>query len=217
MSHFARFNCLYPHHPVHVHFWIEDFREAPLTGKSFLVKPIHGKVSRQSMWGITVPIIGAVTPMHPAPAIVVTPPGGEPPNRVEADKHISYALTASSPAPVHDRACALDLVEFPPETLARDVLPTRRDASVWKQSEHGVALHWTARVKKQFGKNPDMDAFNRVSSMAQATSWVSPLDDFVSTPAGPSKLYLMCPPYHRIFDCVRKKIGKSGRKHFFNS
>ena len=43
------------------------------------------------MWGTTVPIIGAVTPMHPAPAIVVTPPGGKPPNRIEAEKHISYA------------------------------------------------------------------------------------------------------------------------------
>ena len=106
VSHFARFNCLYSHHPVHPRFWIEDFREAPRTGKPFLVKPIHGKVSRQSVWGLTVPVIGAVTPTHPAAAIVVTPPGGEPPNRVEAEKHISYALTASSVAPVQDRACA---------------------------------------------------------------------------------------------------------------
>ena len=29
VSHFARFNCLYSHHPVHPCFWIEDFREAP--------------------------------------------------------------------------------------------------------------------------------------------------------------------------------------------
>ena len=106
-SDFARVNCLYSHHPVHPRFWIEDFREAPRTGKPFLVKPIHGKVSRQSVCGITVPIIGVVTATHPAPAIVVTPPGGEPPNRVEAEKHISYALTASSVAPVQDRACAL--------------------------------------------------------------------------------------------------------------
>ena len=70
--------------------------------------------------------------MHPAPAIVVTPPGGEPPNRVVAKKHISYALTASCVAPVQDRACALELVEFAPETLARDALPTRRDGSMWK-------------------------------------------------------------------------------------
>ena len=40
--------------------------------------------------------------------------------------------------------------------------------------------------------------------MAQATRWVSSLEDFFSTPAGPSKLYWMCPPYHRFSDCVRK-------------
>ena len=204
VSHFARFNCLYSHHPVHPRFWIEDFREAPQTGKPFLVKPIHGKVSRQSVWGLTVPVIGSVTPTHPAPAIVVTPPGGEPPNRVEAEKHISYALTASSVAPVQDRACALDLVEFAPEALARDVLPTRRNGSMWTQSDYGLTPYWAARVKKQFGKNPDVDAFNRVAGMAQATRWVSPLEDFFSTPADPSKLYWMCPPYHRFSDCVRK-------------
>ena len=204
VSHFARFNCLYSHHPVHPRFWIEDFREAPRTGKPFLVKPIHGKVSRQSVWGITVPIIGAVTPVHPAPAIVVTPPGGEPPNRVEAEKHISYALTASSVAPVQDRSDALELVEFAPETLARDVLPTRRDGSMWTQSDYGLTPYWAARVKKQFGKNPDINAFNRVSGMGQATRWVSPLEDFFSTPADPPKLYWMCPPYHRFSDCVRK-------------
>ena len=79
---------------------------------------MYGKVSRQSVRGITVPIIGAVTPMHPAAAPVVTPPGGEPPNRVEAEKHISYALTASSVAPVQDWACSLELVEFASKTLA---------------------------------------------------------------------------------------------------
>ena len=156
------------------------------------------------MWGLTVPVIGAVAPTHPAPAIVVTPPGGEPPNRVEAEKHISYALTASSVAPVQDRACALELVEFAPEALARDVLPTRRDGSMWTQSDYGLTPYWAARVKKQFGKNPDVDAFNRVPGMAQATRWFSPLEDFFSTPADPSKLYWMCPPYHRFSDCVRK-------------
>ena len=204
VSHFARFNCLYSHHPVHPRFRIEDFREAPRTGKPFLVKPIHGKVSRQSVWGITVPIIAAVTPMHPASAIVVTPPGGEPPNRVQAEKNISYALTASSVAPVQDRACAFELIEFAPETLARDVLPTRRDGSMWIQSDYGLTPYWAACVKKQFGKNPDVDAFNRVPGMAQPTCWVSPLEDFFSTPADPSKLYWMCPPYHRFSDCVRK-------------
>ena len=64
VSYFARFHCLYSHNPVHPRFWIEDFREAPRTSKPFLVKPIHGKVSRQSVWGITVPIIGAVTPLR---------------------------------------------------------------------------------------------------------------------------------------------------------
>ena len=100
VSHFARFNCLYSYHPVHPRFPIGDFREAQRTGKPFFVQPIHGKMSRQSVWGVTVPFIRAVTPMPPAPAIVVTPPGGVPPHRVEAEKHISYALTASSVAPV---------------------------------------------------------------------------------------------------------------------
>ena len=139
VSHFARFNCVYSDHPVHPRFWIQDFREAPRTSKPFLVKPSHGKVSGQSVWGITVRIIAAVTPMHPAPAIAGTSPGGEQPNRVEAGKHISYALTASSVAPVQDRACALELVEFAPKTLARDVLPTRRDGSKWKQSDYGLS------------------------------------------------------------------------------
>ena len=115
---------------MHPRFWIEDFREAPRTGKPFLVNPIHDKVSRQSVWGITVPILWAVTPMHPAPTIVVTPPGGEPPNCVEAEKQISYALTASSVVPVQHQACALELIEFSPQTVSRDVLPTRRDGSV---------------------------------------------------------------------------------------
>ena len=142
--------------------------------------------------------------MHLAPAIVVTPPDGEPPNRAEAEKHISYALTAFSVAPVQDRACAMEIVEFAPETLARDVLPTRRAGSIWKQSDYGVTRYWAERVKEQFGKSPDVDAFNRVPGMAQATRWVSPHDDFFSTPADPSKLYWMCPPYHQFSDCVRK-------------
>ena len=204
VSHFARFNCLYSHHPVHPRFWLEDFRKPPRTGKPFLVKPIHGKVSRQSVWGITVPVIGAVTPMRPAPAIVVTPPGSESPKRVEAAKHISYALTASSVAPVQERACALVLVEFALKTLAGDVLPTRRDGSMWSWSDYGRAPYWAARVKKQFGKSPDVDAFNRVPGMAQANRWLSPLEDFFSTPADPSTLYSMCPPYHRFSDCVPK-------------
>ena len=207
LSHFARFNCLYSHHPVHPCFRIEDFHEAPRTGIPFLVKPIHGKVSPQSVWGITVPIIGAATPVQPAPAIVVTPPGGEPPNRVEAEKHISYALTASSMAPAQDRACALELVEFAPETLTRDVLPARRDGSVWKQSDYSLSPYWATSVKKLFGKSPDVDAFNRVPGMAQATRWASPLDGFFSTPTVPSTLYCMCPPYHRFSDCVWK-IGQ---------
>ena len=136
---------------------MEDFRESRRSRKPFLVKSIHGKVSRQSVWGITVLIIGAVTPMHPAPAIVVTTPGGEPPNCVWAGKHISYALTASSVASVQDQACALELVEFAPEALAIDVLPTRRDGSMWKQPHYGLTPYWAARVKKRFGKNPHAD------------------------------------------------------------
>ena len=68
--------------------------------------------------------------MHAAPTIVFTPPDGEPPNLVEVEKHIFYALTASSMAPLQDWDCALDLVEFAPETLARDFLPTRREWSM---------------------------------------------------------------------------------------
>ena len=33
----------------------------------------------------------------------------------------------------------------------------------------GLTPYWAARVKKQSGKNPDVDAFNRVTGMAQAT------------------------------------------------
>ena len=142
--------------------------------------------------------------MHLAPAIVITPPGGEPPNRVEAEEHISYSSTAYSVAPVQDRACALELVEFAPETLARDVLPTQRDGSMWKQSDYSLTPYWAACVKKQVRKSPDVDAFNTVPGMAQATHWVSPLDDFFSSPRDPWKLYWMCPPHHRLSDCVRK-------------
>ena len=156
------------------------------------------------MWGITVQIIGGLTPMHLAPAIVVTTPGREPPNRVEPEKHISYALTASCEAPVQDRASALELVEFAPETLARDVLPARPDGSVFAQSDYGLTQYSDARVKKRFGKSPDVETFNRVPGMAQATRWVLPLEDFFSSPADPSQLYWMCPPYYRFFEYVRK-------------
>ena len=145
--------------------------------------------------------------MHPARATVATPPSGKPPNRVEAEKHISYALTASSVAPVQDWTYALELVEFAPETLARDVLPTQRDGSMWKQSDYGLTPYWAARVKSQCGKSPNVDAFTRVPGMAQATRWVPPLDDLFSTIADPSKLYWICPPYHRVSGCVRR-IGQ---------
>ena len=141
--------------------------------------------------------------MHPAQAIVVTPPGGEPPNRVEPEKHVSYALTASSVAPVQDGACALELVEFAPKSLAHDVLSTWRDGSVWTQSDYGLTPYWAAPVKKQIGKSADVNAFNRVPGMAQATCWVSPLEDFFLTLADPFKLCWMCPPYHRFIECVR--------------
>ena len=82
----------------------------------------------------------------------------------------------------------------------------RRQGELWGASPRPSAPTylptWAARVRKQFGKNPDVDAFNRVLGMAHR--WVSPLVDFFSTPADPSKLYLMCPPYHRFSDCVRK-------------
>ena len=129
---------------------------------------------------------------------MVTPPDWEPPNSVEAEKHISFALTASSVGPVQDPACALELAEFAPEIVDRDVLSTRRDGSMWKQSDYGITPYASKCVKKQFGRNSDVDAFNRVSGMAPATRWVSPHDDFFSTPVDPSKLYSMCPPYHRV-------------------
>ena len=144
--------------------------------------------------------------MQPAPVIAITPSGGEAPNRVEDEEHISYALTASSVAPVQDQACALELVEFASETLARDVLPTRRDGSMWKQSDYGPTPYWAERLKKEFGKKPHVDASNRVPGMAQATHWVSPPDDFSSTPTDPSKLYLMCPTIS--FPIVSGKFGK---------
>ena len=46
---------------------------------------------------------------------------------------------------------------------------------MWKQPDYGLTPYWAARVKKPFGKNPDVDAFNRVRGMAQATRWISPL------------------------------------------
>ena len=82
--------------------------------------------------------------------------------------------------------------------------PPKRDGSVWKQSDYVLTPYWAAHVKKVFGKSPDVEAFTRVPAMAQATRWVSPLDDFFSGPADPSKLYWMCPPYHRFSECVRK-------------
>ena len=142
--------------------------------------------------------------MHPAAAIVVTPPRGEPPDHVEAEKRISYAFITSSVAPVQDRACAFELVAFAPETLARDVPRTRRDRSMSKQSDYGLTPYWAPGVKNQFHKNLDVDAFIGVPGMAQATCSISPLDDFFSTPADSSQLYWMCPPYHRSSDCVRK-------------
>ena len=119
------------------------------------------------------------------------------------EKHISYALIASLVAPVQGRACALELAEFAPKTPPRDVLPAQCNGSVTKQSDYSLTPHSAACVKKQFGKNPDVDAFNRVPGIAQATCWVSPYDDFFSTPADPSMLYCMCPPYHRVSECVQ--------------
>ena len=52
-------------------------------------------------------------------------------------------------------------------------------------SDNGLRPYWASRVKKQFGKNHDVDAFNRVEGMAQATRWVSPLEDFFSDPRTP--------------------------------
>ena len=76
--------------------------------------------------------------MQLAPVIQVTPPDGKPPNRVEAENHVFYALTASSVSPVRDQSCSLKLVGFAPEALPRDVPPTRRDGSMWKQSDYGL-------------------------------------------------------------------------------
>ena len=169
MTHFVCLDSLYSHRAVRARFWIEDFRGTPRTGKPSLVEPIDGTVSHQSVWRITFPTIATATPTLQASAIVVTPRDGEPFNRVEAENHLSCALTASSVAPLQDQACALELVQFAPETLARDVLPARRDGFIWKQSNYGLSPYWAERVKKQFGKNSNVDAFNRIPGMAQAT------------------------------------------------
>ena len=161
-------------------------------------------VQCHSVWGVTLPIIGAAIPKHRAPAIVVTPPDGEPPYCVEANKHISYALTASSVGPVQDLVCALELAEFAPEIVDGDVLSTRRDGSMWRQSDYGITSYAVERVKKKFGRNPDVDVFNRLSGMALATCWVPPHDDSSSIPVDPSNLYSMCPSYHRFSACVQK-------------
>ena len=71
------------------------------------------------------------------------------------------------------------------------------------QSDYGLTPYWAARVKKQFGKSPDVHTSNRAPVTAQATRLVSPLEDLFSNPADPCKLYWMCPPYHRFSECVR--------------
>ena len=67
-----------------------------------------------------------------------------------------------------------------------------------------ASRHIGPHASERFGKNPDVDAFNRVPGMPEATCWVSLLEDFFSTPVDPCKLYWMCPPYHRFSECVRK-------------
>ena len=47
--------------------------------------------------------------------------------------------------------------------------------------------------------------------MAQATRWVSPLEDFFSIPADPSELYWMCPRSHQFSECVWKILQEKLR------
>ena len=59
-------------------------------------------------------------------------------------------------------------------------------------------------LKNNLAKNPNVDAFNRVPGMAQATHWVSLLDNYFATHPDPSKLYRMCAPYHGFSDFAQK-------------
>ena len=210
VSHFARFNCSYSHHPVHPRFWIEDFREAPRTSKRFLVKRIHGKVSRESVWGITVPIIGAVTPMHPAPAIVVMPPGGEPPNRVEAEKHISYALTASSLPPYR-----IGLVRWSSLNLVPGPLPVMFYL-------HGAMARCGSRLtmaSRHIGPHPSK------INLAKTPTWMPSMGSrvWLRLPVGFRHSMISFPPPRTHPNCIRCALpiigfrivfGKFGKKNY---
>ena len=78
---------------------------------------------------------------------------------------------------------------------------------MWEQSDYGLTPYWAACVKKQFGKKPDVDAFNGVPGMAQATCWVSPLDDFISDPRTHPKC-IACALRIIRFPSVSGKFGK---------
>ena len=145
--------------------------------------------------------------MHTAPAIVVGPPDGKPPNRVEAEKHISYALTASPVDPVQDRACALELVEFPPKTLP--VMSYLHGAMGPCRSSQTMASRRIGQsvLKIDSARNRTWNPSRRSRYGLGYPSGLAPCDDFFSTPADPSKLCWMCPPYHRCSDCVQK-IGQ---------
>ena len=155
--------------PCTTRFRIEDFREAPRTGKVYF--------GQTHSWpSVTSVCVGHNRSNHlsghsnaPARAIMVTDVDGEPLKCVEGEEHISYAFTTFSVGGVQDLACVFELVKFTPDTLASDVLPTWRDGSMWKQSDYGLTPHSAARVKKQVGKNPVVDAFNSVPGMARAT------------------------------------------------
>ena len=61
-------------------------------------------------------------------------------------------------------------------------LTLRQDGTKWTASNYGLTPYWAERVKKQFGKRPEVDSFNRVPDMAQAPQRVSPERDFFAEP-----------------------------------
>ena len=74
---------------------------------------------------------------------------------------------------------------------------------MWKQSDYGLTPYWAECVKIKFGNNRDVDPFNRVQGIAQATRCILANNDFFSTPADTAKMCSICPPYHWFSDFVR--------------
>ena len=141
--------------------------------------------------------------MHPASAIVVKPPSGEPSNLVEAEKHIFYASTASSVAPVQDQACALVVVE-----LATKPLPVMLHLHGLMGPCGSSQIMASRRIGPRVLK----------ANLANTRMWTPSLGFWVwlRLPVGFCHLMLSfllprthpncigCAPYHRFSDCVPK-------------